>query len=975
MNFEFAFVAQVALKTTLILAGAGVLALLLKRSSAAVRHAVWAIALLAVLGFPFASALLPALELPILQEETPVVPTAVIPAAVILESLPAEFIPQVAPQVAAVAVAAPVETVVESWSWRRWLVAVWALGVSFVFVRWLHAVWELRRLKKSSVAAGRNALNCLLAEVRHELGVTSRVQLRLASEAVPPMTWGVFRHVILLPAFAVEWLPARQRLVLEHEMAHVKRHDGIGQVLSQAVCGFYWFNPLAWYAARRLHAECERACDDTVLRLGVEATDYADHLVDIARGLNSGFVRTAFSMAHPSQLKSRVLAILDASIRRRCLSLRAGLALALVGVLILSAATVRVVAVAGIALPALLPPVSSALAAEPQAPAPQIEITPLPSGDASIEGRVLSSGTNDPVSGARVILNSDPVTDSASVALADDNGRFEFPKLAAGKYQLLATSDGYVRGVYGQRVLNGPGASIALAAGQSLKSLNVTMTPMGAISGKIRNRFGEPAGNVAVRALRITYQNGRRTLLVVQNVRTNDLGNYRLYYLEPGQYLVSALPFEGPTPEAGGQIARLVVLPGSPIGTASPSTLTSAAAAFSTQGLMSAAETGETYVPLYFPGVADLAVATPIDLKPGAVHTSADFVVSEVRAAQIRGQVRDAAGQAVKGIGVVLVPQGDVPGTPDRYGAVRDDVTLEFKGIAPGAYDLIASSGNLPAGVPTTFPSAAGGVVIDRSAAAVAVSANDTRLLASAPLRVASADIENVSLTLRPGFRISGKILFEGPSPAEAQALTTGLAVQLIPGSSLPYESNSNAIALQRSRSFSMPGAVASDGAFAITGAFPGAYRIAIRGASRLPPGTYIKSARLDGIDVLSPRLSLESEPRGELEIVIGMNPGILQVSALDEAKAPAKIATVVLIPDSARAQRSELYFKAVTDSTGKVRLENIPPGNYLAFAWEAVEDGAWWDPQVLRKYEGQGNAIQIGASATTNVELKVIRP
>jgi beta-lactamase regulating signal transducer with metallopeptidase domain len=970
MTFAF----QVVLKTTLILLIAGGLSLLLRRSSAAVRHAVWALALLAVLCFPFASALLPPLELPILQEETSVVPNVVIQAAVIREPLPAEFIPQVAPQTAGVALPAPFGPAVEPWLWRRWLFTTWALGASVVLVRWLHAVWELRRLKKNSVDTSDSALNSLLAEVRCELGVTSRVQLRIASEPVPPMTWGVFQHVILLPASAVEWLPERRRLVLEHEMAHVKRRDGLGQVLSQVVCGLYWFNPLAWYAARQLHAECERACDDTVLRLGVEAADYADHLVDIARGLNSGFARTAFSMAHPSQLKSRVLAILDASIRRRRLSLRAGLALTVAGVLILPAAAVRVVAVAGLALPALPLPVSPAPAVEPQAPASQIEITPLPSGDASIEGRILSLGTNDPVRGARVILNSDPVSDSASVALADDNGHFEFPKIAAGKYQLLATKDGYVRGVYGQRLLNGPGTPIALGAGQSLTSLSVTMTPMGAISGKIRNRFGEPAGNVAVRALKITYQNGRRTLLPVQNARTNDLGDYRLYYLEPGQYLVSALPFEGPTPEAGGQIARLVVLPGSPFGTASPSIVTSAAAAFSTQGLMSAAETGETYVPLYFPGVADLAVATPIDLKPGAVHTSADFVVSEVRAAQIRGQVRDAAGQAVKGASVVLVPQGDVPGTPDRYGAVRDDVTLEFKGIAPGAYDLVAASGNLPVGVPTTFPSVAGGVVIDRSGAVSAVSASDTRLLARAPLRVASADIENVSLTLMPGFRINGKISFEGPSPAEAQALTAGLAVQLIPGSSLPNESNSNAIALQRTRSFSMPGAVGSDGVFAITGAFPGAYRIVIRGASKLPPGTYIKSARLDGVDVLSPRLNLETEPRGELEIVIGMNPGTLQVTVLDEAKAPAKIATVVLIPDPARAQRSELYFKAVTDSTGKVRLENIPPGTYLAFAWEAVEDGTWWDPQVLRKYEGQGKAIQIGASATTSVELKVVR-
>jgi beta-lactamase regulating signal transducer with metallopeptidase domain len=960
MNFEL----QIVFKTTLILVSAVLLSILLHRSSAAVRHAVWVLALTAVVAFPAASILLPPLELPILPEQAAALSPVAVELPVTQPSFEA-FVP--APPFPPYQVGAG-EPIVESWSWRQRIVATWAVGALFVFASWLRAVYELRLLKRNSAIVDEDDLIGLLAAVRRELGVTSRIELRVACEALPPMTWGVFRHVILLPAQVREWSLARRRLVLEHEMAHVKRRDGLGQVLSQSACILYWFNPLVWYSARRLHVECERACDDAVLRLGVEAADYADHLVGIARGLNSGFVRTAFSMAHPSQLKSRVLAILDAGIRRRRLSFSAGIVLAAAGVLILSAAAIRVTAITGIALPIF--PLPASPLPEPQGPPQEIQIKPVPSGDASIEGRVLSAGRNDPVGGARVILNTDPVSESALVAIADENGRFEFPKIAAGAYQLLATSDGYVRGIYGQRIPNGPGTPITLAAGQSLKPLNLTLTPMGAISGKIRNRFGEPAGNVAVRALRIAYQDGRRALVPVQIARTNDLGDYRLYYLDPGQYVVSALPFEGPTPEVGGQVARLVVLPGSPFSTASPSTVISAAAAFSSQGLMSAAETGDTHVPLYYPGVADLSAAVPIDLKAGATHTSADFVVSEVRAAQIRGVVRDAAGQVIKGSAAVLVPQGDVPSLADRHGTVRDDGTVEFKGISPGAYDLIVSSGNLPQGTLSTIPAGIGGAVIDRGAAVPAGTANDTRLQARTPLRIASADIENLALTLRPGFRINGKISFEGTAAPE----TAGLAIQLVPAAPLPYESSAGAIALQRNRYFSMPGTVGPDGSFSIVGTFPGVYRIAIRGAAKLPPGAYVKSARLEGKDVLSPRFSLEAEPRGEFEIVIGTNPGTLLVTALDASKAPAKAATVVLVPDADRSQRHELYLKAATDSSGKARLANIPPGSYQAFAWEAIDDGAWWNPEVLRKYEGQGTAVQIGAGASVNVELKSIR-
>jgi len=597
-------------------------------------------------------------------------------------------------------------------------------------------------------------------------------------------------------------------------------------------------------------------------------------------------------------------------------------------------------------------------------------------GNAVIEGRVVIFATSEPVRGARVILNTDPVSDSPMVAISDDNGGFAFRAVPSGKYQLLATRDGYVRGLYGQRSVNGPGSSITVEAGQNLKSMTVGLTPMSAISGTIRNRLGEAVANVDVRALKTVYQDGRPTLVQIQVTRSNDLGDYRLYYLEPGKYFVSAIPQEGPIPVASdsGLVARLNVVPGSPFGSASGpnASVVTGANSYTNQGIVSPIETGETYVPSYFPGVSDLSQATSIDLRAGATFKGADFVVSEVRAVRIRGQLRDSTtGQPVKGTSVVLTPQASVPAVFDRYGRTTETGELEFRGIPPGAYDLIASTGALPTGISFAVPRGPGTVIIDKASSSSATTTGDTRLLARTPLRVGAADIENVTLNLQPPFRINGNVTFDGAVTIEQKA---GLSIQLIPASALPQEDDSGAVLTRRIRSFSMPGSVAPNGAFTITGAFSGVYRIAIRGAAKLPSGAFVKSARLQGVDILGQRLILDAEPTGALEIVIGTNPGVLQAVVTDEQQTPSSAVTVVLVPDAPGRLRSELYFQRVTNSAGQVVFENIPPGNYQAYAWESVSEGAWLDADFLQKADGQGKPVRIEAGGMHSVELKSLR-
>ena len=127
------------------------------------------------------------------------------------------------------------------------------------------------------------------------------------------VTWGLARPKVILPAAAAAWTDERARVVLSHELAHIRRGDWIVQLSAELLRAIYWFNPLLWLACRRLRLESEHACDDEVMSRGVEGTDYATHLIELARALNQRrhMWFPAPAMARPSSLERRVRAMLN----------------------------------------------------------------------------------------------------------------------------------------------------------------------------------------------------------------------------------------------------------------------------------------------------------------------------------------------------------------------------------------------------------------------------------------------------------------------------------------------------------------------------------------------------------------------------------------------------------------------------------------------------------------------------------------
>lgn len=174
----------------------------------------------------------------------------------------------------------------------------------------------------------------LLSEACQTLGLRHPPALLLAFENIMPLTWGWLQPKVLLPADATHWSLDKCRTVLLHELAHVKRRDCLAQFLAQTVCALFWLNPLAWFAARQMHIERERACDDLVLNAGCKPSDYATQLLDLARAFRRLRLAPGIAIARSTQLQGRIAAIIDTSRKRRLHPFTAIIIVLLMGVVI-----------------------------------------------------------------------------------------------------------------------------------------------------------------------------------------------------------------------------------------------------------------------------------------------------------------------------------------------------------------------------------------------------------------------------------------------------------------------------------------------------------------------------------------------------------------------------------------------------------------------------------------------------------------
>jgi len=308
------------LKGTFVL-GAGLVAVLLLRSRpAVVRHAVLVGTLAGASALPALGLFLPAWNVPVFAraEETA---TLTLPAPIPSETrrvVPSS--PSVRNAADPAVLLVPPERASTPRPWLPVFLAVWAAGALAVLVRFGADVGRMRSLAGDAVRAPEGPQARLMAGIARDLGIRGPVRLLFSDRVAVPVTWGVLDPVVVLPIAAWEWDAERTRLVLLHELAHVRRLDSLTWALAETAAALWWFHPFQWICRRRLRVEQERACDDVVLMDGVRPADYASLLVDIARGFSSmersTGARAAIAMARPSTLGDRVESILAAGSRR-----------------------------------------------------------------------------------------------------------------------------------------------------------------------------------------------------------------------------------------------------------------------------------------------------------------------------------------------------------------------------------------------------------------------------------------------------------------------------------------------------------------------------------------------------------------------------------------------------------------------------------------------------------------------------------
>jgi beta-lactamase regulating signal transducer with metallopeptidase domain len=347
-------------RTTATLLVALAATLLMRRASAAARHLVWTVALGGVLVLPFLGALVPVWR---------VVPVPRITVTAVAPSAAAE--PFVAAEPAAGAAAAPIPAPARApVPWAKVVAGVWMTGALLVLARLAAGVARIWWMERRSVELADAGWTSLADGLARRLRLGRIVTLLRGEHATVPMTWGIVRPVVLLPAGSEGWSDERRTVVLAHELAHIRRWDALTQWIAHVAVAAHWYNPLVWVAARKLRQEREQACDDAVLALGARPTAYADHLLDIVRALGaSQGPAAALAMARRSQFEGRMLAILDAAARRGAVSRRLLLGTtAAAALLLVPLAALRAADAGPPAAPLPAPVVSAAPA--PPAPAP-----------------------------------------------------------------------------------------------------------------------------------------------------------------------------------------------------------------------------------------------------------------------------------------------------------------------------------------------------------------------------------------------------------------------------------------------------------------------------------------------------------------------------------------------------------------------------------------------------------------------------
>jgi hypothetical protein len=483
------------------------------------------------------------------------------------------------------------------------------------------------------------------------------------------------------------------------------------------------------------------------------------------------------------------------------------------------------------------------------------------------------------------------------VVATESDGTFTFKDIPAGDYRMAATHAGFMRGEYGQRGSGGNGRTVTLKEGDAVRDIRIPLVQTGTISGRVLDRNRDPMANVQVQALRFMNIGPLHFVETIKATITNDLGEYRLFWLPPDEYVVMAMPIRGSLDD------DLIKTDGN--GNTSVDRVRPAA------GSLILGPTEIPPLPFFFRDSNEPRTAMRMTLKSGENLGAIDISIQPPPTYSIRGKVTNVPtapavpggrpGLLEQGVELRLEPRTD----PDiRFrdsmpnGLISVDSsrgTFEIRGLLPGSYWVVARAfGNE----------------------------------AKTAVDIVGRDLEDVSISFVTGFDVPLKIVVDGTAePSMVNRLIDSVLVDLN--------------ATDRSRGFDAEQVRGQPrGSLVARNVVPGSYHVGFSMNGDFVG--YFKSVRIDGVDVPAD-FRLDRQPVRPIEVVFGISTGVITGTVTNNKLEPASDVTVV-------AYGPKGSFHTTSGPDGRFRITNVPPGDFGVYAWEAIKLYSWQDPEVMRR-------------------------
>jgi beta-lactamase regulating signal transducer with metallopeptidase domain len=766
-----------------------------------------------------------------------------------------------------------------------WALPVWLIGVLTCSFRLVLASAHAVVLKQRSDPED-GPIAATVARLAARIGVRRLVSVRISMRTNSPATLGFIRPVILLPpAVALGVTPQQLEALLAHELAHIRRHDYLVNLLQMLVETLFFYHPAIWWASRRIRVERELCCDDIAVDACGDAVGYAQALTKVARmqitrpGLALGATGGPFL-----QRIHRLLGVTNASRPAYPLWVTAASLVMIVAVMFTGS-------YAQSTSPGTLAPAGT----EP---------------DSTLTGRVVDARSGQPVAGARVraqyvtgVENPtkcpigaceevvDPIAGRISIyhATTGRDGHFSIPDMRTGDYLVAATAPGYVQRYFGETANDTPETSVHVAAGQRTQSIEVKLELAGSVSGLILSDAGQGLPGVEVELLRSMYIPGGTQPVAIAFAQTEKGGAYRFGNVPPGDYYVRAYAPGSVRPKA--------------------------------------TRTPRSYVVTFFPEAREVRFAQSIALATGQELGGVDFALATAARRRVSGRLIDPAGASLATAEVRLIPRSNWTEVLEAEASTNG--TFAFPDVPAGDYMLaVFDTSNLRAW---------NNVVHDVS---VFEDVTDMRLIAGSSVSV------------------SGRVLQEG-------------------GRSLPFDpTDLRLMTEQRTGTRSIHGAgsvtVSADGTFVMrSGA--GALHLGING---VPPGWFVKSVQLNGVDVTDSEFDLAPGSLQHFDITLTNRVSRLGGTVTDRSTRPVMNALVVVFPeDRARWTNRRAIRTTFSHQQGRYELDSLPLSRYRVVAVTSLPRNAWRDPEVLARLLPDSSPISLDELGQSTLHLKLVQP